>query len=177
MSHLSPAPGWTPERFELLKTLWRDGKSATQIAKRLGGVTRNAVISKVHRSGLEARAQASKPARMARPAAAVAPSAPGTRKPASARTAPPSRPEGVPAPPPTPIRVDAFAPLEGSTPVPFLERAAGGCRWPVGAESLSCSLPAAPNAPYCAEHQAMAYVPSAKNRTANELARSLRRYT
>jgi len=48
--------GWTDERVELLKKLWLDGLSASQIAKQLGGVTRNAVIGKVHRLGLSGRA-------------------------------------------------------------------------------------------------------------------------
>ncbi|MDO8902062.1 MAG: GcrA family cell cycle regulator, partial [Phenylobacterium sp.] len=39
--------GWTDERVETLKKLWQDGLSASQIAKQLGGVTRNAVIGKV----------------------------------------------------------------------------------------------------------------------------------
>ena len=43
---------WTDERVELLKKLWADGLSASQIAAELGGVTRNAVIGKVHRLGL-----------------------------------------------------------------------------------------------------------------------------
>ena len=42
---------WTDERVELLKKLWADGLSASQIAAELGGVTRNAVIGKVHRLG------------------------------------------------------------------------------------------------------------------------------
>jgi GcrA cell cycle regulator len=46
--------GWTEERVELLKKLWADGLSASQIAGRLGEVTRNAVIGKVHRLGLAA---------------------------------------------------------------------------------------------------------------------------
>jgi GcrA cell cycle regulator len=48
--------GWTEDRVELLKKLWADGLSASQIAGRLGGVTRNAVIGKVHRLGLAGRA-------------------------------------------------------------------------------------------------------------------------
>src|SRR5262249_62413387 len=48
--------GWTDERVETLKKLWLDGLSASQIAKHLGGVTRNAVIGKVHRLGLSGRA-------------------------------------------------------------------------------------------------------------------------
>ena len=55
--------GWTDERVETLKRLWLDGLSASQIAKQLGGVTRNAVIGKVHRLGLSGRATPSKPAR------------------------------------------------------------------------------------------------------------------
>ena len=47
---------WTEERVEKLKTMWTDGNSASQIAKELGGVTRNAVIGKVHRLGLSNRA-------------------------------------------------------------------------------------------------------------------------
>lgn len=47
---------WTDERVDLAKMLWSDGLSASQIAGRLGGVTRNAVIGKVHRLGLSGRA-------------------------------------------------------------------------------------------------------------------------
>ena len=50
---------WNDERVELLKKLWADGLSASQIASRLGGVTRNAVIGKVHRLGLSGRATSS----------------------------------------------------------------------------------------------------------------------
>src|SRR5712664_531877 len=49
---------WTDERVELLKKLWQDGLSASQIAGELGGITRNAVIGKVHRLGLSGRAKA-----------------------------------------------------------------------------------------------------------------------
>ena len=50
---------WTDERVEILKKLWGEGQSASQIAKELGGVTRNAVIGKVHRLGLSNRATSS----------------------------------------------------------------------------------------------------------------------
>ena len=67
---------WTDERIETLKKLWSDGLSASQIATALGGITRNAVIGKVHRLGLvgprqvaggrrAARAQAAQPCRLA----------------------------------------------------------------------------------------------------------------
>ncbi|SEO65079.1 GcrA cell cycle regulator [Salinihabitans flavidus] len=48
---------WTDERVELLKKMWSEGQSASQIAKELGSVTRNAVIGKVHRLGLSNRTQ------------------------------------------------------------------------------------------------------------------------
>src|SRR5476651_2188975 len=54
---------WTDERVETLKKLWQEGHSASQIAKQLGGVTRNAVIGKVHRLGLSGRAAPSHPSR------------------------------------------------------------------------------------------------------------------
>lgn len=46
---------WTADREALLKILWAQGLSASEIAKRLGGVTRNAVISKRDRMGLPGR--------------------------------------------------------------------------------------------------------------------------
>ena len=52
---------WTDERVETLKKMWGEGQSASQIAKELGGVTRNAVIGKVHRLGLSNRAAAVAP--------------------------------------------------------------------------------------------------------------------
>jgi len=51
---------WNDERVDVLKKLWADGLSASQIAGRLGGVTRNAVIGKVHRLGLSGRATTSR---------------------------------------------------------------------------------------------------------------------
>ena len=47
---------WSDDRVEQLKTLWTEGLSASQIARALGGVTRNDVIGKVHRLGLAGRA-------------------------------------------------------------------------------------------------------------------------
>ena len=50
---------WTDERIKVLTKLWADGQSASKIAETLGGVTRNAVIGKVHRLGLSNRVEAS----------------------------------------------------------------------------------------------------------------------
>ena len=46
---------WTDERIDRLKAMWNEGKTASQIAEELGGVSRNAVIGKAHRLGLDAR--------------------------------------------------------------------------------------------------------------------------
>lgn len=57
---------WTDERTDTLKRLWAEGDSCSQIAKKLGGVTRNAVIGKVHRLGISGRATPSRPVRVPR---------------------------------------------------------------------------------------------------------------
>ena len=65
---------WTEERIEHLKKMWQDGATASQIADELGGVSRNAVIGKAHRLGLEARPSPVKPGEeKEKPAAAAAP--------------------------------------------------------------------------------------------------------
>lgn len=66
--------GWSEERIALLRKLWAEGLSAHQIAKQLGGVSRNAVIGKVHRLGLAGRSSPSRPAK--RPVRTAAPRAP-----------------------------------------------------------------------------------------------------
>jgi GcrA cell cycle regulator len=65
---------WTDERVETLKRMWNEGQSASQIAKELGGVTRNAVIGKVHRLGLSNRVGAA-------PGAPVPPVSPAAASP------------------------------------------------------------------------------------------------
>lgn len=74
---------WTDERVELLKKMWSEGQSASQIAKELGGVTRNAVIGKVHRLGLSNRAGGT-PEPAAKPAKPAAAAKPEAKKPAKA---------------------------------------------------------------------------------------------
>lgn len=81
---------WTDDRVETLKRMWGEGASASQIAKELGGVTRNAVIGKVHRLGLSNRnADEAKPASQTSAKPAPAP-----------KTA---KPDPTPAPKPEPV--------------------------------------------------------------------------
>ena len=163
--------GWTDERVELLKKLWQDGLSASQIAKQLGGVTRNAVIGKVHRLGLSGRATPSKPQRTVF-------KAPRPARPVSAPSAPRRIAEPVAHAAPTPVRYVDEKP--GTATV--LTLGAHMCKWPIGDPSLDsftfCGRRSEENGPYCHEHATVAYQPAqAKKKSgAAELARSLRRY-
>jgi GcrA cell cycle regulator len=172
--------GWTEERVELLKKLWADGLSASQIAKQLGGVTRNAVIGKVHRLGLSGRAAPSQPAR----AAFKAPRAPRAAVAATAAptpAAPPRRAEpAAPAPMaaiPTPPAI--YKEERGSATV--LTLGAHMCKWPIGdpaTDSFSFCGRRSSDGPYCGEHARVAYQPQQKRARSgpSELARSVRRY-
>jgi len=74
---------WTDERIERLKTMWTQGSTASQIAEELGGVSRNAVIGKAHRLGLESRPSPVKPGEEKEKKAKSAP-APRVAKPSPA---------------------------------------------------------------------------------------------
>jgi GcrA cell cycle regulator len=83
---------WTEERIERLKKMWQDGSTASQIADELGGVSRNAVIGKAHRLGLEARPSPVRPGEekehRAPAAAAPAPKPAPAERPAPKAAAP-----------------------------------------------------------------------------------------
>ena len=114
---------WTDERVETLKRMWSEGQSASQIAKELGGVTRNAVIGKVHRLGLSNRdeAEAEVPAPAPEPAkleAKAKPAAAPKAKPAAAPKPEPVKVEAKPEPEPEPEEPVT----EPATPVAFTPR-------------------------------------------------------
>lgn len=171
--------GWTEDRVGALKKLWLEGQSASQIAKQLGGgVTRNAVIGKVHRLGLSGRAAPSQPARATfktarpRPAAAAptqAPSAPRRIEAVQPRAAQPVAPTPAQAPE-----------LPGTATV--LTLGAHMCKWPIGDPSsreFSFCGRRASEGVYCVEHARVAYQPQVRKGAkdgASDLARSLRRY-
>ncbi len=101
---------WTDERVEHLKKMWTEGKSASQIAKELGGVTRNAVIGKVHRLGLSNR-NGGGPEAAGAPATeepAAAPAAAAAEAPEPALAA--GRAEPAPAPEPANVSEAPVAP-------------------------------------------------------------------
>ncbi|WP_323716807.1 GcrA family cell cycle regulator [Paracoccus aminovorans] len=91
---------WTDERVETLKRMWAEGQSASQIAKELGGVTRNAVIGKVHRLGLSNRGEEAEAAPAEPKPAAVAPiPEPAARAEAAPEPAPQPKPAAAAAAP------------------------------------------------------------------------------
>ena len=103
---------WTDERVETLKRMWAEGQSASQIAKELGGVTRNAVIGKVHRLGLSNRVEGED-----QPAAPAAPEPQPVAEPVAA-AAPPEAPRVEPEPEPEPEAETAEAPEPQPAPQP-----------------------------------------------------------
>jgi len=112
---------WTESRSSDLKRMWMEGQSASQIARQLGGVSRNAVIGKVHRMGLAGRDRPTPPRAVGRTNRRVF--APGQsssisiRRPAHALGAPiPSRPRGP----------------ELTATATILTLASEDCRWPIG---------------------------------------------
>ena len=164
--------GWTDDRVETLKKLWLDGLSASQIAKQLGGVTRNAVIGKVHRLGLSGRAAPSHPSRPA--FKAPRPPRPMSTPVARPRSLEP-RAHHLPAPRPAP-----FVELPGTATVLTLGRHM--CKWPIGDPASDdftfCGRRASDEGPYCIDHARVAYQPpqGKKKTSVAELTRSLRRY-
>jgi GcrA cell cycle regulator len=154
---------WTDERVELLKKLWSDGLSASQIAAELGGITRNAVIGKVHRLCLSGRAKSTST---------------GAPRPRKAR-------------PPSMLRIGRVA-IRGNTALAhayeieeaepalieniipigqrrtLLELNEQTCRWPIGdpgsTEFFFCGGNSVTGLPYCAYHSRVAYQPATERR-------------
>jgi len=158
---------WTDERVEALKKLWAEGLSASQIAKQLGGVTRNAVIGKVHRLGLSGRATPSRPARRAtkpsRPrTTASSPAAAAPRAPRPAASAPAAAPKPAAAAPVEP------AVLPSGELATVLTLRDSMCKWPIGDPASSsfrfCGRKTGAGGAYCEGHSEMAYQPNQKRR-------------
>lgn len=172
---------WTDERVELLKKMWGEGQSASQIAKELGGVTRNAVIGKVHRLGLSNRtggASSAKASPKEKPAKSKAEPKPApkveaaTPEPAPAPT--PMRKAIIPAGQPLPpqpsaneISPEALAKVteieKKSKKIGLMDLTERTCKWPIGDPATSefwfCGLPVQTGKPYCEAHVGVAFQP------------------
>mgnify|MGYP001801530852 CR=1 FL=1 len=173
---------WTDERVETLKKMWGEGQSASQIAKELGGVTRNAVIGKVHRLGLSNRAGSSAPA----PEKKAAKAAPA-KKPA-AKVAPedkvvevtvtprkPIVPAGQPLPPQpsaNEISPEALAKVneveKTAKRISLMDLTERTCKWPIGDPATDdfwfCGLSVQQGKPYCEAHVGVAFQPMSNRR-------------
>lgn len=167
---------WTDERVELLKKLWAEGLSASQIASRLGGVTRNAVIGKVHRLKLSSRGRAS----ASQPRAKKVSSGNGVRAAARpARTVTVTATVGATALAAQfdaePVAQQMLRPVENvvipiSRRLGLLQLTERTCKWPNGDpldEDFSfCGNEAGESGPYCGYHSKMAYQPASERRRA-----------
>lgn len=166
---------WTDERVARLTKLWADGLSASQIAAELGGITRNAVIGKVHRLGLSGRAKA--------PSSSV----PRPRKPRTpaqfSRPRPTTRGNTAVAhalayleaePEPEPELFDNIIPIGQRCSILQLTEAT--CHWPIGdpsaADFFFCGGKTAGSLPYCVHHARMAYQPVQDRRRDRPLIRA-----
>ena len=162
--------GWTDERVALLRKLWAEGHSASQIAKQVGGVTRNAVIGKVHRLGLAGRATPSRPTK--RPVR--------QRQHRSPMQAAPRVRHPIYSPPVLTVVLDPLRMEDGSVAT-VLTVKDDMCKFPIGdppdADFAFCGRPSCVG-PYCMDHARLAYQPSyAKRRRVDEteeLRRTLR---
>jgi GcrA cell cycle regulator len=169
---------WTDERVERLKKLWAEGLSASQIAAQLGGVSRNAVIGKVHRLSLPGRAKAggNSASRAPKRAATVSTqSRPQSYAPRTiTRTV--TRSSGATMLKEE-IEVDVMEVMETSSNnvvvpifkrVPLIRLTERTCKWPIGDplkdDFCFCGNDSPDASPYCGFHQKLAYQPSAERR-------------
>lgn len=155
---------WTDDRVSLLTKLWGEGHTAAEIAKQLGGVTRNAVIGKAHRLKLSNRVSpiqqnkkvAPKPAaNKNEKAVKVVEKAKVTR----VKKAAPVAPSPVFQEDPIEDRDDLYS---------LMDLKPRMCRWPCGDPKEEgfgfCGHNSMPGLPYCPEHAKMAYQAATRNR-------------
>lgn len=161
---------WTDDRIALLKRMWKEGKSAAEIAKAVGkGVTRNAVIGKAHRMGLSGRpSPIKKPEAAPKKTAAAAPARKEAKGAPAKKTAAASSGMKNAAPPREEPEFKKFEkevvpPGGGIALIDLTERM---CKWPIGdprdADFIFCGLGIRPGTPYCPMHAAAAYQTSSR---------------
>lgn len=163
-------PSWTDERVDLLRRLWEEGLSASQVASQLGGVSRNAVIGKVHRLGLSGRTKSGadvdarrKPELDAEVAVSVVEAPTISEPPAIVSHRPaPNFPLVPPPAAPEPVA------LAVSERVTIMDLRESMCRWPMGDPTSPdfrfCGGRAITGLPYCTHHAQIAYQPAAERK-------------
>ncbi len=171
---------WTDERIALLKKMWKDGKSAADIAKTLAkGVTRNAVIGKAHRMGLSGR-----PSPIKKPEPVAKKESP---KKESAKKLPAKKETVVAVKKATAVVVanTKYNPLAREVteprkfekePIPpgggvaLIDLSERMCKWPIGDpredDFTFCGRGIRHGTPYCPDHAGAAYQSSTRTRAA-----------
>ncbi|MDP3402535.1 MAG: GcrA family cell cycle regulator [bacterium] len=168
-SRVTHAAGWSEDRVAALKKLWLEGQSASQVAKQLGGgVTRNAVIAKIHRLGLSGRAAPSQPSRVA-----FKPKKPRLQAPKPQTPAVPKQCEAPlvqPQPESLSERTSAVPDLSGTAILGTL--GAHMCKWPIGdpgaTEFSFCGRKTEGKDVYCVEHARVAYQPKSSRSVSSQ---------
>lgn len=169
---------WTDERVELLRKLWSEGLSASQIAAQLGGVSRNAVIGKVHRLKLSSRGRATAaPARQKKTPQATTVTKTVTRTVTTTR--PVTTSIGATALQAQfdvePVARQYIRPSENvvvpiSRRLQLVQLNERTCKWPNGdplSEDFSfCGNEAGESGPYCGYHSKIAFQPASERRRA-----------
>lgn len=147
---------WTPKRLDMLRQLWAEGFTATDIGHKLGGLTKNQVIGKVHRLALPSR-----------PSPIKAPRYPALRKPKRERRRPEQKAAKPKVTEPAPIVVEEAPVIATPRPVlcelppsPMSSQIGTGCRWVEGdpkASWLYCNAIPVNESSWCAEHHARVF--------------------
>lgn len=148
---------WTDERVAMLKQLWGEGKTAAEIAKILGGVTRNAVIGKAHRLKLSGRVSPIQ--QNTRPETVISRARVTAHAPLpTALDARPMRALARELETPVPVRVEEF---KGGRIVKLVDLKEQMCRWPIGDPKDEkfgfCGCEKHPELPYCDYHAKQAF--------------------
>ncbi len=173
-------PPWTPEREKTCADLWNDGLSAGQIAKRLGGTTRNAVVGKIHRMGLQGRPKDTRNTKGYQGAGrtklnASKPKPPKSDSPSLANANAMSQNARPPA---STEAASALAPLSKKHPrgirKAFEALKPTSCCFPIGDPQHSdftfCLARAKPGSPYCVDHGSICTSPAPTRKRAKERA-------
>lgn len=154
---------WTTERFEQAAQMWSDGQSASEIAAKLGaGLTRSAVLSKMHRAGIVQQSPKHNRARKSHPPRVFS-QFPTHPKPSRKSVARPPVTEVLGAP-------DGFVPSYEEIEIPkdqrkqLVDLEANECRWPIGdpqhVDFHFCARNKVTGLPYCEHHARKAFQPT-----------------
>lgn len=174
---------WTDERVELLRKLWAEGLSASQIAAQMGGVSRNAVIGKVHRLKLSGRGKQSSSQPRAKKPANTGGTVRASSAPRQSSSGPrvSSHTHAIGA---TALKADYEVRAVSATVLEFVpalvapepkriklvELSERTCKWPIGdplsQEFAFCGHESGDAGPYCQFHAKLAYQPASDRRRA-----------